>query len=108
MHMPGACTRLVLNTALILFFASAALAQPGSEREPRSVRAARIASGTIVLDGAIGDVPWRSAEFVSGFIQNQPDAGAPSEFATSFAVLYDDHAIYIGARMGSPSRESIM
>lgn len=66
---------------------------------PRAARAARVAAGAIRLDGRLDDAAWSAAEFTSGFTQKDPNEGAPSLDATEAAFLFDDEALYIGARM---------
>lgn len=51
------------------------------------------------IDGRLDREEWDSASFVSDFTQKEPSEGsAPSE-PTQIAVRFDDHAIYIGARL---------
>jgi hypothetical protein len=74
---------------------AAASVPPSDPTAPPRVRAAR-ASQPPVLDGRTDDLVWQGAPLAQGFIQKFPDeAAAPSE-ATSFRVLYDDDAIYVG------------
>ncbi len=59
-------------------------------------------SASIVLDGRLDEKGWKNARFVSGFRQKDPVEGAPESGRTEVAVLYDDEALYIGARMYYP------
>ena len=51
------------------------------------------------IDGRLDDAAWQMAVPATAFRQLQPDEGQPATHATEVRVLYDDHAIYIGARM---------
>ena len=53
----------------------------------------------VVIDGRLDDAAWHQAAVASGFVQKSPIEGSPAEHATEVRVLYDDDAIYIGARM---------
>ncbi|HZB28499.1 MAG TPA: DUF5916 domain-containing protein [Gemmatimonadales bacterium] len=70
------------------------------------VRAAR-ASSEIVLDGSLTDASWAVALPVSDFTQREPNEGAPATERTEVRVLYDDHALYIAARMWDRSPDSV-
>jgi hypothetical protein len=56
-------------------------------------------SGPIVIDGRIDEDAWKSAEVISDFRQFQPIEGARASQRTEVRILYDDQAIYIGARL---------
>ena len=70
------------------------------------VHAAR-ASGEITLDGQLVEAMWADAPPISGFIQREPDEGAPATESTEVRVLYDDDAVYIGARLHDSRPDSI-
>lgn len=53
----------------------------------------------INIDGRLDDADWSSAPAIATFIQTQPTEGAPATQRTEVRVLFDDEAIYIGARM---------
>ena len=55
--------------------------------------------GPIQVDGRLDDEAWGAATPISGFTQKEPDEGAPAAEPTEVRVLFDDRAIYIGARM---------
>lgn len=64
---------------------------------------ARRAARSIVLDARLDDDDWREAEPATGFRQTDPVDGAPATERTEVRVLYDDEAIYIGARLHDSS-----
>ena len=51
------------------------------------------------IDGKLNDAVWEQAPPSSGFVQRDPDEGKASTERTELRVLYDDAAVYIGARM---------
>jgi hypothetical protein len=64
-------------------------------------------AGAVRFDGKLDESAWAEAQFISGFTQREPNEGAPSTDSTSVAFIYDDDALYIGARMQSSNPEAI-
>jgi hypothetical protein len=62
------------------------------------VRAVRLSS-KISLDGRLDEPCWKDEHAFSEFTQRDPVEGAKPTESTAVDVLYDDEAIYIGARM---------
>lgn len=60
----------------------------------------------IVIDGRLDEEPWRQTPVASGFRQRDPNEGQPATDRTEIHVVYDDGALYVGARMhdGEPAR----
>jgi len=65
---------------------------------PPEVRAVRL-KGEITLDGKLDEPAWQSAPPVTTFQQTQPLEGPAGTQRTEIRFLYDDDALYIGARM---------
>ncbi|MGH7506600.1 MAG: DUF5916 domain-containing protein, partial [Longimicrobiales bacterium] len=63
-----------------------------------SVRAVRLVDG-IALDGRLDEPVWERSVPASDFIQDEPYEGRPATERTEVHVVYDDDALYIGARM---------
>ena len=63
-----------------------------------SARAAR-RSTQVALDGALNDVAWQAATPVTEFLQIDPTEGQPATQRTEVRFLYDEGALYIGAKM---------
>ncbi len=57
------------------------------------------ATSPIVLDGDLSDAAWQAAPEFTDFTQHDPDDGKPAMLPTSIRVVYDDNAIYFGAKM---------
>jgi hypothetical protein len=64
------------------------------------------ATASPVVDGDLSDAAWQSAPEFTGFTQHDPDDGKPPTMATSIRIVYDDHAIYFGAKMTDTQRPS--
>jgi hypothetical protein len=92
--------RVALATIVLLVSSAVAAAQdPGGSGFSRTnVRAVRTAQAP-VIDGRLTDDVWGTASPVSGFIQREPDEGAAASEDTEIRILYDDTALYVGARM---------
>lgn len=70
----------------------------GHTKPVPAVTAVRRAS-PVALDGRLDDAAWRSAQPVTDFTQFDPEPGKPSTQRTEVRFLYDDDALYVGARM---------
>ena len=51
------------------------------------------------MDGKLDDAAWALAKPISQFTQSQPHEGEPATQRTEIRILYDDQALYIGARV---------
>ncbi len=56
-------------------------------------------SGKIQIDGAMNEAAWQSAQAITDFVQGDPVEGAAAEQPTQVRVMFDDQAIYVGARL---------
>lgn len=104
---PKTCALITL-CLLTLALAASARSQifPDDQRkQERAVRVSGVPSPDV--DGRLDDPAWSQAVFVSDFLQKEPDEGAPPTDSTWVGVLYDDNALYIGARMFSDHPELI-
>jgi len=92
------------------FVALASLPAPSSAqtavapetRPPPPVASATRADGPISIDGQLDEAAWRTAAPVASFRQYEPAEGAPASLPLEVRLLYDDGALYIGARMSQP------
>jgi hypothetical protein len=97
------CSRITSSCtiAAMCFAFSAAELRAGDDPEPAeplSIMAVRLTS-RIELDGRLNEFVWIGARAVTGFRQRQPDEGEPATQRTEVRFLFDDAALYIGARM---------
>jgi uncharacterized protein DUF5916/cellulose/xylan binding protein with CBM9 domain len=74
--------------------------------EPPPVAMAARRVGPITIDGRIDEAAWAQTKPITQFRQTQPNEGASGALPTEVRVLYDDEALYIGARMSDPSGAS--
>ncbi|MEO8622722.1 MAG: DUF5916 domain-containing protein, partial [bacterium] len=56
-------------------------------------------TGPIVIDGRIDEAAWQAATPITNFLQTQPTEGARATQRTEVRVLFDNDAVYVGARM---------
>lgn len=91
-----------LLAAPATFAAQQAPASPavsGSSDSSRPVlRALRVATAP-VIDGRLSDEAWADAPAADHFRQRDPNEGQPATERTEVRALYDDDALYVGARL---------
>ena len=61
-----------------------------------------------ILDGRTDDAAWQNAQIIDQFLQYEPNEGTESRFRTEARVTYDDHNLYVLARMYDPAPDSII
>jgi hypothetical protein len=86
--------------ALVLISAVAFGAQePAKQEQPTAEFRAARAPQAPRIDGVLDEEVWSLAPEITGFTQRDPDEGKPATETTVVKVLYDDDAIYFGARL---------
>ena len=73
---------------------------------PRSVTAVR-AGAAIHIDGRLDEPAWSAAVAAERFMQSGPAPGEPAKLRTTFRVLFDDDALYVGVRLDDPAAAAI-
>lgn len=73
-------------------------ASSGATRMPAVAVASPTATPPLI-DGRLDDEGWAAATIVTAFTQRDPDEGLPASERTEVRVLYDEDAVYIGARL---------
>ncbi|HET8655659.1 MAG TPA: DUF5916 domain-containing protein [Longimicrobiaceae bacterium] len=73
-----------------------------AQASPPPIASAARRDGSITIDGRPDEAAWQRATPVTSFRQFQPDEGAAASLPMEVRVLYDDQALYIGARMSQP------
>ncbi len=71
------------------------------------VRAVRL-SDAITLDGRLDEAAWAGATPAPGFIQRIPREGEPASERSDVRLLYDDDALYVGARLYDDAPDSVV
>ena len=89
------CVRCV-GLALAL---AAALGSPHARAERGLTAVASRTSEPPVIDGALNEAVWASAEPIRDFVQLEPVLGASPSDPTEVRILYDADYLYIGARL---------
>jgi hypothetical protein len=74
----------------------------------QEVRAVRVETGALRLDGALSEAVWARVEPATGFIQREPEEGAPATETAEVRFAYDEAALWIGARMHSDAPSDIV
>ena len=69
---------------------------------PKIARATRIVGAAPRIDGELNDPAWHQATVISDFVQKVPVEGAQPSVETQVRILYDDHGLYVGARLRRP------
>lgn len=101
----------VAALVLVYAFPGVAVAQDGGPpQDDVSGTSAAIAAertSPIRIDGRLDDAAWQAAMPVGGFVQAEPVEGAPVDQPTEVRILFDEEAVYIGARMYDASPATI-
>ncbi len=107
-------TRELLKTVaiaatLMLFGPARGVAQEkAAPVGPRPSAAALRTAQKVAIDGRLDEADWGRALPAKDFLQKDPDEGTPATEATEVRFLYDDKAIYVGARMFDSEPSKIM
>ncbi|MBS1117988.1 MAG: hypothetical protein H6Q90_216 [Deltaproteobacteria bacterium] len=93
-----------LSVLVVAAFAGRARA----ESLPPILRAHAIRRPSAVsIDGRLAEAAWANAPKQSGFTQRFPKDGTKAELETTFSILYDDSAIYVGVWATDPQPQLI-
>ena len=89
--------------------AAAPRATPGAERpsDRMTLRAAPLA-GPLAIDGVLAETAWQRATPFTDLVQRDPLEGAVPGLPTEVRILYDDDALYVGARLFDTAPDSIV
>ncbi len=66
---------------------------------PKLARASRLTGEAPRIDGVLTDAAWSTASPITDFVQKIPTEGAVPTVGTEVRLVYDDHALYVYARM---------
>ncbi|MCF7823627.1 MAG: carbohydrate binding family 9 domain-containing protein [Candidatus Marinimicrobia bacterium] len=84
---------LLAGTLPVLTLASV---QENPDRPTRNISAQKINGSHINIDGRLDDPAWEHAPRQGQFLQRNPVDGADASQNTEFAILYDEHYLYVG------------
>ncbi|MDQ3696712.1 MAG: carbohydrate binding family 9 domain-containing protein [Gemmatimonadota bacterium] len=99
----GAHAAYTLSAITFALLPAIATAQSGEQHGQHSVPApvarATQRAGPINLDGRLDEEAWRAAEPITAFTQIDPNEGEAATQRTEVRIVYDDAALWVGARM---------
>jgi hypothetical protein len=96
---------IVLFSSLITVgYAAASDSTSISHPDVRAIRTTQ----PIVIDGKLTEKIWGEAPQTSDFIQRNPVEWAPASEKTVVCILYDDDALYVGARLYDRNADSVI
>lgn len=84
-----------------------ALAHGANWPEHPVLTAVRVAHAP-VIDGDLSDAAWQNAPEFTDFTQHDPNDAQPPTMRTRIRIVYDDDAIYFGAKMSDPQRPTAL
>ena len=90
--------------SLVVFFilmSALVLPRAAEAQERKQAHATRVANGAVRLDGALDEAVWSASPAISDFVQREPVEGASPTDPLDVRIVYDDDAIYVGARLRS-------
>jgi hypothetical protein len=100
----------MLRRTLLLCFSLlivAPLLRAATWPERPTLHAVRVATPP-VIDADLSDPAWEGVPEFTDFTQSDPHDGQPATLRTSIRIVYDDHAIYFGAKMEDPERPTAL
>ena len=90
--------------ALALTLPMSARAQPA--HAPPHVTATARGERSIAIDGILDEAPWLEAEPAGDFVERVPHPGTQPTVPTTFRVVFDGDALYIGIEAGLAEGET--
>ena len=90
---------LTLSFAAITPVAPSAQQTARSQSDPRPTATAARSASSPRIDGRLDEAAWAAAQPVTEFIQQDPSEGLPASERTEVRILFDESALYIGARL---------
>ena len=100
------CLLCLCLIPLVLPGAASAQGAPPGANPTKVVRVVRVELPP-TIDGRLDEVVWEEADVITDFHQIRPGDGAEPSELTEVYLLYDDDALYIGARMYDSEPERI-
>ena len=87
--------------ALVALFTSVSARAQEVEAPTADKRAVavRVPDGAIRVDGRLDEAVWAQASAIANFVQKEPVEGAAPTEPMEVRFLYDEEALYVGARM---------
>ncbi|MHB1327043.1 MAG: DUF5916 domain-containing protein, partial [Gemmatimonadales bacterium] len=100
--------RIDIRALLLVGVIAGALPVPAlGQASPKAARAVRLAGPTPHIDGDLSDPAWATAAPISDFVEKLPVEGAEPGIRTEVRILFDEDAVYVGARLFRPDPHNI-
>ncbi|MEO7362383.1 MAG: DUF5916 domain-containing protein, partial [Gemmatimonadaceae bacterium] len=106
MTLRAGATRFLIAAAASMTITHSAFAQSTPPRTPttdsaalKHAQARRVNGAAPRIDGSLDDAAWTQAQTITDFVQKIPVEGAKPSVVTEVRLLYDDHALYVGAKL---------
>ncbi|MBN1340612.1 MAG: carbohydrate binding family 9 domain-containing protein, partial [Bacteroidales bacterium] len=104
LYKPYASWNLILLTSLLtMLYYSGVIA----DNPPQKTVLALLIDEEVKIDGKLDESAWQKAVPGDNFVQYDPVNGEKPIFDTEIRILYDNHALYLGALMFDPHPDSI-
>jgi len=102
--IPVRALSLTLATGAVLSSTLAAQQASNAAHQSAPVPAigAALRTSPVSIDGRLDEDAWKQATPITELRQQRPVEGGPATLATDIRILYDDEALYVGARMSEP------
>jgi hypothetical protein len=75
-------------------------------RVPPTATAVRVATAP-KIDGHLDEADWKSAPVMTDFRRDVPSDGKPATENSEIRVMYDNHAMFVGARLYARNRATV-
>jgi hypothetical protein len=92
---------LLVAVAAVMLSVPPTYGQSGSTLPARRAEATALSGGPVDVDGSLSEPVWGHARWTADFVQKDPVEGVPGTTRTEVAFVFDEDALYIGARMQS-------
>jgi hypothetical protein len=90
---------VVAGLALLLPQMGAAQGQTSRAVSRKQISTGQVPNGAIHVDGRLDEEAWLKADPITDFVQKEPTEGANPTDGMEIRLVYDDDALYVGARM---------
>lgn len=67
-----------------------------------------VTSSPVRVDGDLSDPVWQTTRPVDGFLQREPDEGAPTMHTTEVRVAFDEDALYVAIQAHDPEPDEVI
>lgn len=91
----------------LLVLGAAVLSPPDTTQNRLTVTAVRLQE-PVTVDGRLEESAWQGTPAITEFTQSSPDEGQPATERGTVHFAFDDHSIYVAARLHDRAPDSVM